>query len=81
MVFNNNPRKKRGIFTICLIISAVVRKKLEKGSLSFHPKIMKNISKCSQNNVVPKATSIFFLHYVPDFFNKSLINTFLLVSV
>ena len=36
------------------------QKKLEKGSLSFHPKIMKNISKCSQNNVVSKATSNFF---------------------
>ena len=56
------------------------QKKLEKGSLSFHPKNMKNISKCSQNSVVSKATSI-FLHYVPDFFNKSLIKTFLFVSV
>ena len=37
------------------------QKKIEKGSLSFHPKFMKNISKCSQNNVVSKATSIFFV--------------------
>ena len=42
------------------------QEKLELGSLSFHPKIMKSISKCLQNNAVSIATSIFW-YYVPDF--------------
>ena len=43
------------------------QEKLGLESLCFHPKIMKNISKCSQNNVVSNATSI-FRYYVPDLF-------------
>ena len=57
------------------------QEKTRIGELSFHPKDMKNISKCLQNNVVSKATSIFFLYCDPEFFNTSLINTFLFVSV
>ena len=79
MFFINNPRKKWGVFTICLIISAVVKKNSLE-SLSFHPEIMKTISKCSHNNAVFKATSI-FLYHVQEFFNNSLINTFLFVLV
>ena len=47
---------KRVIFTICLIISEVA-KKTRMGKISFYPKVMRNISKCLQNNVDSKATS------------------------
>ena len=58
----------------------MVRKNLKLiREFKFSSKNYERYIKMLQNNVVSKATSI-FLYYVPDFFNKSLINTFLFVS-